>query len=341
MTNPTTPDDLAVVIPTAPFDEFEGEKVTDAVLKLSGTMVLRRPIGRHGKVVVLLEVEVDGVDHPGTDAGVKRVESTKKATAYELPGGLGKRLLSAARHADRIADDRTQGRTAIEDMLAEEVRADGLELTTDGAGVVLTPDEMAAAGLDDKGLDPLVVIVVPWAKLDGRKTGAGQKLLYPDEMPTLTAPPSPGDTVAVDGADVVVVEILDATTGEPAGEWTWDDEKARMLEAEQAAESAEAGGLTDGQMVNRAPWDGYDGAVVGAVVGRLERLSFDEVRHVITYEEAHKARAGVVKAAREHLSSMSTTTIDIDVTEPADDDLVDLDLPPLDDDLAGSTDEEG
>lgn len=352
MTNPTTPDDLAVVVPTAPFPDFEGERVTEAVLKFAGEVVLRHPVGHHGKLVIITEVEVGDVGHPGTDGGVKRVEKGKTATGYGLPGRIGKRILSAARHADRVADDAGQGRTAIEGLLAAEIRADGLDLTTDGAGVVLTPDELAAAGLDDKGLDPLVVIAVPWAKLDGRKRGVGQKLLYPDELPTLTAPPSPGDQLSDVEGELVVVEILDASSGETVGEWTWDDEKARMLEAEKAAEAAEAaesGGLTDGQMVNRAPWDGYDGAVVGAVVGRLLDIvdTWDELKHVAVYEEAHKNRAGVLKAVEQRRAELAQAEAQQQAMaadppdELVDDDLVDLDLPPLDDDLAGSTGEEG
>jgi hypothetical protein len=71
------------------------------------------------------------------------------------------------------------------------------------------------------------------------------------------------------------------------------------------AELAAAAGVTltapapaDAGPAAGEPWNGYDGQTVKEITSRIAKLDDDERARVRAYEEAHKGRAGVVKAAK-------------------------------------------
>lgn len=315
-------DELAVVIVPEPFPDFEGEKVIEATLSGSVGIELRHPVGRTEKVIIVAELEVAAVDHVGTEGGLHRKGSTKKATAYLLPGRLGVRVLAAARHADRIASDGKKGRTAIDGLLTEEVEADGLKVTTNGDGVVLTPDELAALDLDTDEREPVIIGLIERAKWEAEHgdTPVTARPIWPEEIGSeLSARPDPGDylTNPATGDECIVVELTDVVNGDTVGAWTWADEDARMLAGEQSAEfdeqlaeveaaqaAEDAAKMTDGQRQNRQPWPGYDDEKRDDLVKHLRNVERPALEHAIAYEEAHKNRATVLNVARRLLAEL-------------------------------------
>jgi hypothetical protein len=298
----TTPDDVAVKVTAEAFPDFDDEPVTEGRLKFSGEMAVRRPIPHGGKLILVAEVEVADVGHKPGDGGLRRDHATLKAHGYELSGRLGRRILTAAKVAERMAADGSDGRTALEGFLEAEGEAEGLEVTADGSGVVLTPGELSELGLADDATDPVVVILF-----------GGQRLMWPDEFPVGMPRPSAGEMVPAKGDgeadEAQVAELLDPVTGESLAVWTDADEHDRLLALEEEAVAAENAAeeaavaeqppLTEGQMANRVPWDGYDGMPAKAVVSQLTTEVFDAevARHVGIYEGAHKDRDGVTRAA--------------------------------------------
>lgn len=329
--NKNQADELAVVVVPAPFPDFEDEKVTEATLSASVTIDLRHPVGRHGKMIAVVELDVTDVAHKGGEGeGLKRQEKAKAATGYALPGRLGVRVLAAARHADRIASDGKKGRAAIDGLLAEEVEGDGLKVTTDGAGVVLTDADLADLGLDDDEREPVILGLVErstWESTHGEAPVTARPI-WPEEIGgELSARPDPGDylTNPATGDECVVVELTDVVNGDTVGAWSWADEDARMLQAEKEAEALEDGeertevdgdelvepeiapddGLTDGQRTNRQPWADYDDTKRDDLVKRLRTVERPALEHVVAYEEAHKNRATVLNVARRLLADLN------------------------------------
>lgn len=347
-----TPDELAVRVTAEPFPDFDDEPVTEGRLKFAGEMAVRRPIHHGGKLILVTEVEVADIGHKPGDGGMRRDHGTLKAHGYELPGRLGRRVLTAAKVAERMAADGADGRTALEGFLEAEGEAEGLEVTADGSGVVLTPDELSDLGLADEESDPVVVHLLAVEKVG--TSSAPAKRMWPDDFPVGMPRPVIGDRVPEGDAELVVAELVDPVTGETLAVWTEADEHDRLLALEEEAVAAEnaveeaaveaegPAALTDGQMANRAPWDGYDGMPAKDVVSRLTTEVFDSAvaRHVGVYEGAHKDRQGVLRTAvaRERYlreweeRRAAGETVAADEAELAAMGAVDEDLPPLPDD---------
>lgn len=311
-------EELAATVTSEPFPPFEGQPVVEAVLKFAGELVVRRPLPLGARVVVIHELVVHDSGHKATDGGVKATYGALKATAYELEGRLGVRALAAARKADRLATETGSGRTPIEGFVDAEGDADGLELTTDGAGVVMTPEELAELGLADGSDDPRVVILF-----------GGQRTMWPDDFPKGTPRPDAGDMVAVPGStdeDAQVVEVLDPLTGETVAAWTDEDEDARLLDLEQAAEVEEA--QAEARLVNRPPWPGYDDQSAREIISQLT-TEVDDAQvawHCSVYESAHKDRSGVKRTAAARVGTLKRQTEGVVEDEHGED------LPPLPDD---------
>ena len=147
------------------------------------------------KVVLVVVATVTDVGHSEASAGLRYREVLKADDIYEFGGDAGPKLVAALRAERRAADEGAEGLEPIP----------GLEVVVDGSGVVLTPAEVAAIREDPVGkllhLQPPVVVVAD----------DGERRLWPDDYPAGAARPVVGDT---DDAGCVVVELLDAETGE-------------------------------------------------------------------------------------------------------------------------------
>lgn len=294
MNDTTTTGDELVVEPPGPLPEFEGRIPIAVQTALQGASErITRAIHLEESGVLVVEFECVDVRHPMTKDGVKRNQVLKIKDAYELPGRRGQRLLTMLKKAWRLGNDSDGPVLAGFDVA--EGAADGIPVTTDGSGVVVTPGDAAEYGLDDESNDPVVVVLY-----------GGRRTLWPDDYPVGMARPALGEMVAEPDTDedAQVVELLDHVTGESLGVWSEADEEARLLAEEQrlaAIEDVEAGQvLTDGQRVNRQPWPGFDDMAAKDVISKLttEVVEIDVAANVYLYEEAHKARAGVMRTAR-------------------------------------------
>lgn len=279
-----------VVDLSAPLPDFEGRTPIGVLTSLQGAgQRIVRPLHLDETVTLVVKARVSNVQHPMTKDGMKRQHVLKVEDLYELPGRIGTRLLGQCAKAYRLADDSRHGRTALEGLVGE---GDGIEVTTDGAGVVLTPEDRAALGLDDGGSDAVVVVFAD-----------GARALWPDDWGRHPIErPAAGESVAVPGGgdDLVLVRrLLDPVTGEALAEFTEADEEA--AEVAQAAEEDRAAAyeLERGRMENRAPFEGYDGAPVSLIKEWLAEECTDSVqaRHVEIYETTHKNRSSVKDAA--------------------------------------------
>lgn len=293
-TTTTTDGDELVVEPPGPLPEFEGRIPIAVQTDIQGASErITRAMHLDERLVIVVEVRVTDVRHPMTKDGVKRKHVLKVEDAYELPGRRGQRLLTMLKKAWRLGND-AEGPVLAGFDVAEGA-ADGIPVTTDGSGVVVTPGDAADYGLDDESNDPVVVVLY-----------GGRRTLWPDDYPVGMARPVLGAMVAEPDSDddAQVVELLDHVTGESLGTWSDADEEARLLAEEQrlaAIEDVEAGQvLTDGQRVNRQPWPGFDDMSAKDVISKLttEVVEVEVAANVYLYEEAHKARAGVLRTAR-------------------------------------------
>lgn len=323
-----------VVIESAlPFGlpDFEGLKPVGVVTKVNGTgQRIGRAMHLEERGVVVVEYEVSNVGHSATDDGIKRVHTLKVRDLYELEGKAGKKLLRGLRAAYRLADDARHGRRRL-GLVGDDPAVAGVEVTTDGSGVLVTPGERGdLAGLGIPDVETFVIV------LEG-----GRRLLWPDEFEDGSEAfgdrPVAGDHVKGE----IVREVLDGDTGEPLEKWTDEDEDARLAELERAAAEAEAAGdrealaelerargrcgtIFDGGKICareldhpgehvaavggpgdqadedelEAPWEGYDEATVADVEAWLaeDAETTEAVFAVAAYEERHGARKGVLAA---------------------------------------------
>jgi hypothetical protein len=301
-----------VVPPPVELPEFEGVLPVGVDTVLTGTSQrISRPIHHGQRGVLVVEYEVADVRHPKTKDGLKRKQMLKAVDAYELPEPIGGRLLVRLKKAHRLATDKSPVIAGF-----EEADVDGGELTTDGNGVVLTGGDLEALGLADASNDPVVVVF---------DTDAPDAL-WPHEFDEkeLERRPVPGEefpSPAWAGGDEPmpsVVRLLDPDTGETVAGWSDEDWEANLEQREldqaaaedrDAADELEAARAkraepTEGQMVNRAPFDEYDKADVALIKLWLAEdcPSATEAEHVAVFEEAHKGRKSVIKAARERVA---------------------------------------
>lgn len=197
------------------------------------------------RVVFVIEAKVKKAGHEQTDDGLLYAESYSVVDLFEVPGKAGTKLLSTVRQAYRTADDEVKGRAPLPGLG---------EGATDASGVVLTPEELAAAqgvpmtepadALDPSTPGPVVVLY-----------SDGAREIWPEEFPSGEPRPEPGARFILDDlpegqepgpTDYVFVEkLLDVDTGETVAEWTAADEDARLewleKELEEQERSAEAG----------------------------------------------------------------------------------------------------
>lgn len=313
-------------LPSFELPEFEGLKPVGVVTGVTGTgQRIARAMHLEERVVIVVEAEVSNVGHKITDDGVKRVHTLRVRDLYELEGKAGKKLLRGLKVAYRLADDQRHGRRQL--MAVDDPNVAGVEVTTDGSGVLVTPSERGElAGLGIPDVESFVIV------FEG-----GRRAVWPDEFEdgseVFGDRPHAGDHVG----DELVRQVLDYDTGETLEEWTDEDEDARLLELEaQAAEAerqgdrealaelerargrcgaifgngricareaghpddhvAAAGGPGDPADASE-PWEGYENATVADIEERLASIeTVDEVFTVAAYEEEHGGRKGVLKA---------------------------------------------
>lgn len=103
-----------------------------------------------------------------------------------------------------------------------------------------------------------------------------------------------GNGVVLTGGDMEALGLVDADD---------DDDAAVADQLEQARVKK-----TEGQLVNRAPFEGYDKATIDLIGLWLDEdcPSASEAEHVRLYEEAHKGRKKVIQAAQDRVASFMT-----------------------------------
>lgn len=116
-----------------------------------------------------------------------------------------------------------------------------------------------------------------------------------EQLPTLTA--------AVVGAEVRGESTYNpATTG--AGQAVRKAQRATSEAAQDTVRAARrASGTTSATQEreeHRSPFAGYDELTVEEIVGKLDDLTPAQLRHVATFEQAHKQRRGVLEAVERH-----------------------------------------
>lgn len=225
----TPPDELATELPLPGLElpDYHGRQPAKMKTAVSGTgnkITSAHELG--ATVIFVAEAKVRGVGHDEDGDDLVYVEKLTVRDLYEIQGPQGKRLLSAVRSAYRAANEG-----------AEPIPFDpGAEVRTDGSGVVITPGDAATIGddpivrsLTDETLSPVVVVY-----------SDGARELWPDEFGPGDPRPKVG-TVVLDEQDreSVVTKILDGATGETVEEWTEEQENARLLALEHAAEAQE------------------------------------------------------------------------------------------------------
>jgi hypothetical protein len=295
-----------VVPPPVELPEFEGVLPVGVDTVLTGTSQrISRPIHHGQRGVLVVEYEVADVRHPKTKDGLKRKQMLKAVDAYELPEPIGGRLLVRLKKAHRLATDKSPVIAGF-----EEADVDGGELTTDGNGVVITGGDLEALGLADASNDPVVVV---WDDADD--------MLWPDDFEDGLPRPTPGaKETGTEHGTTVCIRLLDPTTGDTIAGWTdeeWEAELERREHAQAAAEDRDAADEleaarakraepTEGQMVNRAPFEGYDGCKVNEVQLYLEEDcdTATQAEHVAIYESSHRGRKGIIEAARRRVAEL-------------------------------------
>jgi hypothetical protein len=229
--------DEVITEPTLPsfeLPDFEGLKPVGVNTKVNGSgQRIGRAMHLEERVIIVAECEVANIGHGTTDAGVKRIQTLAVRDLYELEGKAGKKLLRGLRAAYRLADDARHGRKNLHDhgMNVADPNVSGVEVTTDGSGVLVTPGERG--GLAGLGLPDVETFVLVFE--------GGRRAVWPDEFEDGAAAlgsarPSAGAFVD----DEQVRQVLDGDTGETLEEWTDEQENARLLELEQKAAEEEA-----------------------------------------------------------------------------------------------------
>ena len=290
-------DDDIIVNVVGELPEFEGLRPIGVLTKLKGAAQrINRPMHHGEKVILVVEAEVSGVNHPMTKEGLKREHVLQVGDLYELAGRPGNRLMSRLKNAWRLADDDRHGRTALEGI-AEG--ADGVELATDGSGVVLTDGDLDALGLSDSGSDPVLAVFL-----------GGARCAWPDDFAAGDPRPNPGDVLAVpggDGGEDLVVELLDMFSGETLGTWSEDDQARReAAQDREVVEELEARRDRLMGLEDTPPWPSYDGMTVPDVVKLIAVSDLDLLDHVRRYEGAHKDRATIHRRVSERAEALRT-----------------------------------
>ena len=323
----TTPDDVAVA-PSLPLElpEFEGVLPVGVVTKLNGSgQRIRRPMHLGERVVLVVEAEVDNVGHARTDDGVKRNQALKVSDLYELEGKPGSVLLRSLRQAYKLADDHSAGRKVLGAGIDQpEPNGTGMEFTVDENGIVLTDAELAA--MRGEVLPGLPHVDVAVLVFDDES-----RALWPDDFADAAGPhPEAGERIRKPGAKakddpVLIRSVLDADTGETLESWSDEDEAARLLEEERAAELEEARldreaheellAAREGvpgptiEEVARTLIEDVDGKAraVGSIRADLADVSSPAlVSAALELERAGRNRKGVVSALDLRLSDLTT-----------------------------------
>ena len=233
-TTDDTVDDVDEVATPAELPEFEGLQPVGVVTKITGGgSRITRPMHLGERGVLVVEYEVTDVGHSRTDDGVKRKHTLKAVDLLEVPDRPGKRLLNNLKESYRMATE--TGGLPFADQ-GDAALAAGDDIAVDPSGVAMTPADLDELGLADSSRDPVVVVT-----LDGARA------MWPDDWGNNPPPsrPAPGDTLWMPGGspgadEELVVEALDPVSGDVLGSWTEEDQAARLLEEEQAAEAREA-----------------------------------------------------------------------------------------------------
>lgn len=225
----TTPDEITaeLSLPGLELPEYHGRRPAKMKTAVSGTgnkITTAHDLG--ATVIFVAEAKVRGVGHDEDGEDLVYVEKLTVRDLYEIQGAQGKRLLSTVRSAYRAATD---GVKPIP-------YPPGSEVKTDASGVVITPAD--ALGIDgdsivrsltDESLTPVVIVY-----------SDGGRELWPDDFePTDPRPPIGSVVLDENDAETVVMKILDAASGETVEEWTAEQENARLLALEHAAETDE------------------------------------------------------------------------------------------------------
>lgn len=281
-------------LPTLELPDYHGRKPVGMKTSVNGagTRITRsHSIG--DRIVFVVEAKVKKAGHEETDDGLVYAEVLKVIDLFEISGDPGRRLLSAARTSYRTADDEREGRTPLPELETAGV--------TDGSGVVLTETELAELRGDPVRAmlsDAMTPVVVLYSD--------GARELWPDDFAANEARPKIGERFETEGdgpvAYVYVEKLLHAETGETLGEWTREQEEARLLELEQRAEAEEqaetareavrdelvAGGAIDDSIAERDETEPLLPGESGYSEG-LEPLG------TVTFEEDPEGFADVVK----------------------------------------------
>lgn len=193
-------------LPALELPEYHGRKPVGMKTSLTGTATrITRPHSIGDRAVLVLEVKVKKAGHEDTDDGLTYAETLKVLDMFELSGDQGSRLISTVRSLHRTAEDAVKGRAPVPDL--------GDVGYTDGAGVVLTPAEVAELRGDpvrailSSDLQPAVVVY-----------SDGARELWPDDFPRDAPRPAIGQIFDADGTTVAVERLLHHETGEDLAE---------------------------------------------------------------------------------------------------------------------------
>lgn len=292
-------------LPGTELPEYHGRRPSGMKSSITGSANrITRAHDENEVIVAVVELRLKGAGHDFTEKnGLVYTEKLRMRDLFEVPGAAGKRLLAAMRSSYQVADDRRNGKAALEGD-------DGLDLVaagvTDASGVVLTATELAElrgdpvrAALDER-LDPVVVIF-----------SDGSRELWPDEFDPDEVRPHAGDRYEDDGDEtggpaswIYVAEVLHHATGERLEVWTeeQENERLRALEEQLAAEEADADPVErlrltfpDGSTAER-PVGASDDGVHGTAEDVARAETVVAVRRSGA-EEVMKARAGDVSVS--------------------------------------------
>jgi hypothetical protein len=178
---------------------FAGIDTASITTTVSGVASrITRPLHHREVITVVAQVEVTALSFPATKAGIARRQVGAILDAFELSGKAGRHLINELKqaHDPSPLPFGAKADAAIVDAVVAGV--------TDGSGVVVTPGDRAALGLEGAG-----TVAVIFA--------GGARCAWPDDFPKDTPRPAAGDVVEVPGAGVEedVTEVLDMATGQP------------------------------------------------------------------------------------------------------------------------------
>lgn len=286
--------------------DFNGVDYVALETKVRGTShQFPREVDHGDSLVIVAEVTLTEQTLKDKKDGPVLVQVFKAENVYELDPD-DRTVLGKYRDRARLADDHAKGRTALPFGTVDDTEHPGVELVLDGSGVVMSEAEVEAlAG----GWLPERYISVRFAD--------GTEGLWPDDWE------GSGQSLAVAGGfmrrpgkhgepgEVVQVRLLqDQDSGDVLGEWTGEQESARLeaLEAAAAAEEAEADRqATDEVLAARvAEVDGLpvERVKVGAVVPWARTASEVDCRRAFRQERSAKNRASVIDAVLDRLAEL-------------------------------------